>query len=295
MRKRQSLVSVVMPVYNAGQFLAESIESILNQTYKNFEFLIIDDASNDNSREIIKRYQKKHSNIILLQNKRRLGISETVKKVISKTKGEFIARMDADDVAVSDRLEKQVKYLSRHHETVAVGGQCLIIDKDSRITGKKIFPTDFSDIYRYIFRFIPVQQPTLMIAAQRLPKNFEYYRDGMNTAEEVELIFKLFKYGKVENLPDVVLCYRIHQHNSSLINIRQTFFLTLVARLRAIFQYGYKPDWQGLVITFIQAVAVLLMPTKLTLFLYKIFRKLNFVRYHNSSLSQLTFNSSVQL
>jgi glycosyltransferase involved in cell wall biosynthesis len=183
-----------MPVYNAGEFLVDAIESILQQTYPNFEFVIVDDASTDDSYRILQSYAKRYPKIIRLYRSRTNdGVSIAVKKAINHAKGSFLARMDADDISTPDRLSKQVSYLLRHPKTVALGGQCLIIDKDGTFIGKKTFPRQFAQIKKYIFQFVPVQQPTMMIAKDRLPKTFEYYVDGMNTAEEVELFFKLFQ------------------------------------------------------------------------------------------------------
>lgn len=287
MKNKMPLVSVVMPVYNAGGFLVEAIESILAQTYKNFEFIIVDDASTDNSFAILKKYKSRFPfKITVLRNAKRKGISETVKRAIAASSGDFIARMDADDIALPDRLEKQVRYLSINKKAVAVGGQCLLVDRRNAIIGRKTFPTRFEDVYRYIFRFIPVQQPTLMIAKARLPKDFVYYADGMNTAEEVELLFKLFQYGKVENLKDVVLRYRLHETNTSLANIKETFLLTLLARIKAVFKYGYKPNLLGIAITFAQAIIVLTLPQKTTLFLYKVMRKLSFPNFYYPAIAK---------
>lgn len=266
-----------MPVYNAGAYVVEAIESILNQTYKNIEFIIVDDGSTDGSYDIAKSYAEKDKRITLLRNKKNCGVSVTVKKALSSVKSTstYIARMDADDIAVPKRLEKQVEYLKSHPKTVAVGGQCVLIDSRGFTIGQKTFPTKFEDIYKYIFEFVPVQQPTLMIAAKRLPEDFQFYRDGMNTAEEVELIFKLFMHGKVENLSDTLLLYRVHGKNTSFKNIKETFFLTILSRMRGIFSHGYKPTVKGVFITLAQTVTVLLLPEKVTFFLYRIIKKLD--------------------
>lgn len=274
MKNKKPLVSVVMPVYNTGDFLSEAVKSILSQTHRNFEFIIVDDASEDSSWQVIQKFSHKHKQIKIYRNPRNLGVSETVRKAISLAKGEFLARMDADDIALPHRLEKQVNYLLNHRETVAVGGQCLLIDKNGDVIGEKTFPTSFSDIYKYIYKFIPVQQPTLMIAKNRLPKRFEYYRDGMDTAEEVELLFKLFQHGKVENLPDTVLMYRLHDRNTSLLDIRKTFLLTLLARIRGVLSYGYRPTLSGVVVTLLQTAVAILLPRRIALFLYKKLRKI---------------------
>ncbi len=274
-QERQPLISVVMPVYNAGDFLVDAIESILNQTYKNFEFVIVDDASTDNSLNILKKYARKTKKIRLFKNISNQGVSITVKRAIKEARGTFLARMDADDIALPQRLEKQIDYLLKHKKTVAIGGQCLVINKEGEIIGEKKFPESFTEIYRYIYRFIPLQQPTLMIARKRLPSDFVYYVDGMNTAEEIELFFKLFKYGKVENLPHYLLFYRIHEKNTSLIDVKQTFLLTLVARLKGVFIYGYKPGFLGVLITLFQTITVLLLSRKMIIIVYKMTKKLS--------------------
>lgn len=290
MKDKKPLVSIVMPVYDTCRFLSESVKSILSQTYRNFEFIIIDDASEDSSWRIIQEFSRKHKQIKIYRNPQNLGVSETVKKAISLAKGEFLARMDADDIALPQRIEKQIDYLINHKETVAVGGQCLLINKDGNIIGEKTFPTSFSDIYKYIWKFIPVQQPTLMIAGDRLPKQFKYYRDGMDTAEEVELLFKLFQYGKVENLADTVLMYRLHNKNTSLLDIRKTFLLTLLARIRGVLLYGYKPTLSGVAVTLLQSALALLLPRKLTLFLYKKLRKISVPQHFSFSLVKNFFS-----
>jgi glycosyltransferase involved in cell wall biosynthesis len=270
-------VSVVLPVYNAVEYLELALNSILTQTFRNFEFIIVDDHSTDGSFEILMEYAKKNKKIKLFRNTKNRGVSETVKKAIRQCRGEYIARMDADDVSLPTRLEKQLKYLEQNKDTVALGGQCLTIDSENRITGNKTFPNSFEEIYKYIFHFIPVQQPTLMIARNRLPKRFVYYVDGMNTAEEVELFFKLFNYGKVENLPDTLLLYRIHDKNTSMKNVKETFLLTLIARIKAIFKYNYKPTKRGILYTFLQSIIVLLLPQRFILSLYKFTRNTPFV------------------
>ena len=278
-QKNQPLVSVVMPVYNAEPYLCDAIESIVNQTYGNIEFIIVDDASTDNSWKIIQRYKKQYTKKIkILRNKNNLGVSMTVKKAINKAEGDFIARMDADDISYPNRIEKQLRYLIAHPKTVAIGTQCQIIDAEGKNIGIKKFPISFSEVKKYIFEFVPLQQPSLMISRKKLPSKFEYYKDGLNTAEEVELLFKLFKYGKVENLDETLLKYRLHGANTSLANIKKTFFLTLISRLKAVVVYGYKPTPKSVVITFAQAVAVLIIPQRYLFSLYSFIRNFSLKR-----------------
>lgn len=271
---KKELISVVMPVYNAGAFVVEAVNSILNQTYRNFEFIIVDDASTDGSWRMLQKLAKGDKRIVLLRNGRNLGVSSTVKKAIKLTKGKYIARMDADDVCYPRRLEKQLAYLKENRDVVAVGSQCDVIDKSGRLTGVKTFPEEHYDIYRYIFTLIPIQQPTMMIARSRLPKDFAYYIDGMNTAEEIELIFKLFKFGKLANLDETLLAYRIHDKNISLQDVRRTFFLTLIARFRGVIFHGYRPSLSGIMVTLLEALAVAILPRSVVIWLYNEVRSL---------------------
>lgn len=270
--KRKPIISVVLPVYNSKPYLEDCLESIFAQTFKDFEVIAVDDASTDGSYGILLKYAKRFKNMQVFRNNENKGVSETAKKAIAHSRGDYLARMDADDICAPDRLEKQLKFLRKNKKTVAVGGQCLIIDENNNVIGKKTFPTDFESIYKYIFEFIAVQQPTLMIARNKLPKNFVYYVDGMNTAEEVELFFKLFLYGQVENLPDIVLMYRRHSNNTSMNNIKKTFMLTLIARIKAIYRYNYKPTTRGIIITFLQALLVMSLPKGVILLIYRILR-----------------------
>lgn len=261
-----------MPVYNADDFLLESVESILHQTYTNFEFIIVDDASTDDSWSTLKDFAKKDKRIKLFQNKKKTTISETVNRAIKNAKGDFIARMDADDIAHEDRFAKQIKYLQSHPKTIAIGSQCITIDRFGKVIGEKKFPKKFYDVYHYSFRFTPVQQPTLMIASHKLPKDFKYYEDGLNAVEELKLIFRLFQHGRVENLPDYLLMYRTHDKNASFKNPKKEFYLTLKARLAAIATYGYIITLEEPIITLLQAILVFALPAFVTMFLYRIIR-----------------------
>jgi hypothetical protein len=194
---------------------------------------------------------------------------------MEKARGDFIARMDADDVALPTRLEQRLKYLLSHTDTVAVGGQCILINKKGRVIGDKVFPIGFSEIYKYSFTFCPAQQPALMFARLRLPKFFNLYDHGMTPVEDMELLFKLYKYGKVENLKEYVLMYRIHDTNSSLRSFKKSFFLTLLSRIRGVLLHGYRPTLSGLFFTIVQASVVFLLPQRLTYLLYRMTRKIS--------------------
>lgn len=266
------LISIVMPVRNADSFLTEAIDSLINQTYKNWELIVVDDYSSDKSHFILEKYSKKDSRIHLFKNKKRLGVSGTANLALQKAKGKYIARMDADDISLPRRLEKQLNYLQKNKDVVAVGGQCDVIDKKGVKIGEKIFPTNSQDVKKMIFSSVPLQQPTLFVNSQLLPKDFIWYDNKHETAEEIELLFKFFQHGKVRNLDEKVLLYRIHNNNISLENPKKTFFLTLKARIKAIAKYGYRPTLSGVLITVAQTIAMGIVPKKLIYPLYVLLR-----------------------
>lgn len=117
-----------MSVYNAKQYLVEAIESILNQTYRDFEFIIIDDGSTDGSREIIQNYASCDSRIVYVENKTNIGLPKSLNKGIKLAKGEYIARQDADDFSATNRLEIQVDYALANDNIDLIGSNCFIVD-----------------------------------------------------------------------------------------------------------------------------------------------------------------------
>lgn len=263
-----------MPVYNAGSFLMEAIESILSQTYGNFELIIVDDASKDDSLKILKGFANKDKRIKVFRNKERLGVSASANRALSKASGDFIARMDADDVSFPERLALQVSYLLSNPRVIVVGGQCQLINKEGSEIGEKRFPVDNTDIRKMIFSSVPIQQPALMVRKDLLPKGFVWYESGKNLAEELDLLFRLFMYGKAANLAETILKYRIHGGNTSLLNPKRTFLFTVKTRIRAIFKYGYKPTFAGLVITLGQILVVSVLPNRFIFPVYAFFRGL---------------------
>lgn len=270
---KSPLVSVVMPVHNAGNFLLEAVESILNQTYKNLELVIVNDASTDETSGILSSFKDKR--IRVFKNKRRFGVTKSANFAIGKARGEYVARMDGDDVASLDRIEKQVNFLHKNGNVVAVGGQCELIDSNGIGIGEKRFPVGDSQIKKMIFSSVPLQQPTLMVNTKLLPKDFVWYDENYSSAEELELLFKLFEFGEVRNLKDYLLKYRIHKGNTSLKNPKKTFFLTLKTRFLAISKYGYRPTFVGILTTVAQTVLISLIPGTWIYPIYSIVRGTN--------------------
>jgi len=138
-------VSVIMPAYNAEKYIGEAIESILNQTYKDFELIIVNDASTDSTGSIIKTYAEKDERIVVLENEQNLNIAGSLNRAISAAKGEFLARMDADDIALPERLEIQSKAMQENPKVAVVGNDINLIDENGSVIGYRHYPTNRTD------------------------------------------------------------------------------------------------------------------------------------------------------
>jgi len=271
---KKPVLSVYMPVFNAAPYLAQSIESILNQTLKNFEFIIIDDASTDDSWKIIKSYSRCDSRIRIYRNRLNLGVSTTSNIAISLARCKYLARMDADDISTFDRLQKQYKYLKSHPNTVVVGAQCTIINQNDQVVGFKKFPTDSKKINDMLFWAAPIQQGYMMINRSLLPKKFSWYSASKSSAEEVDLYFQLSQYGQLANLKDNLYFYRQINNSLSHLNPKKTFFLTLQSRFIAI-KNGFKPSLKAIFINLAQIIVISLLPSSLIYNLWYFIRGIN--------------------
>jgi glycosyltransferase involved in cell wall biosynthesis len=269
--KKQPLVSILLPVFNAGRFLGDCLTSIDNQTYKNFELIAIDDHSIDNSFQILKSFAKNKPWVKIYRNPTNLGVSPTFNKAISLAKGQFLARIDADDIMFPHRLELQVNYLQKHPKTVMVGGQCLLIDGDNKIIGQKTFPKKNSEIKDMLFKTVPMQQPTIMINRHLLPDNFCFSNSKFSPAEDFGLFFSANKYGRFANLSQYTHFYREHTTNISLVKPKKTFWKIWLARLDAIFNQNYHPSLRSIITVIAQTLAIIIVPEK---FIYPLHRKM---------------------
>lgn len=274
------LISVYMPVFNGNGYLSRAIESILNQTFSNFEFIIVDDGSTDNSWNTIKKYAKKDSRIVALKNNINKGVSYSANLAINQSRGQFVARMDADDISFPDRLAKQLEFLKSNKNVVACGTQCLVIDQLENVIGLKSFPTSRSTLREMIFYAIPMQQPSVMVNRKLLPKKFTWYFDKRPFGEDVGFIFRLLQHGEIANLDENLLCYRDTPNSLTKRKLRSTFNSTILSRAQAV-KEGYRPSMLAIYYNFIQIIAVYLFPSKLIFTVWNILRGINKVDLNN--------------
>lgn len=203
-------ISVLMPVYNAEQYLQEAITSILSQRFVDFEFFIFNDGSTDRSREIIASFNDPRIHFIDYSDNQ--GYVSLLNLGLQKAQGKYIARMDADDVAHPDRFQKQFDFLEENPEYIVCGTRFSIIDKQDVV----VLPIENEDIKLKMLYITPFCHPSVMMRATTLQSHDIAYDEYYMPAEDHELWVRLAGYGKFVNLPEVLLNYRIHDSNVSL-------------------------------------------------------------------------------
>lgn len=210
------LLSVLLPVFNSEPFVAEAIKSVLNQSFKDFEFLIFDDCSTDKSFEIIEDFKRKDSRIKVFLNEKNLGVVESRNKLINLSKGKYIAWLDSDDIAFENRFEEEIKFLEEHPEIGMVGSYPIIIDENSKKTGKWWFETDHQKLKIELFFHSPFLSSSVMIRKSCLPQNF--YDSRFPVAEDFDLYSKISERFDVANIPKFLVKYRINSKGLSKSN-----------------------------------------------------------------------------
>ena len=215
------LVSVVTPVYNREKYLVECIESILSQTYENFEFIIINDNSSDSTANIIKDYSLQDSRIKLLENDKNIGATLSFNRGFGIAQGKYIARMDSDDISLSDRLKNQVNIFESWHDLEVLGTGAILIDHNAKEIGRRQFPSDFKRIKSILNTGVPVFDPSVMMRTSTLKETMGF-DNRLAPADDYHLWLTLFKKKKIiSNIDNYLIKYRLHDSNLSKLESRE--------------------------------------------------------------------------
>src|SRR3989344_7621924 len=185
-------ISVIMSVFNNEEYLNESIESIILQTYKNFEFIIVDDASTDQTSGILKEWLSKDRRIKVITNKENMGLTKSLNRAIQIAGGEYIARQDGDDVSLPERFEKQIEFFQKNPEIKILGTFGYIIDKQGDILGKEILSTSFQTIKKEFIKRNPLMHTSVMIKKEVIDK-VGGYDETFKTSQDYELWSRLLR------------------------------------------------------------------------------------------------------
>ena len=205
-------VSVIMPVWNSQQYLTKAVESVLAQTFKDFELIALDDGSTDRSLEILQEFENQDSRIRVITGEHQ-GYSPLLNKGLSMAKGEYIARMDSDDICLENRFAEQVGFLEKNPDYVAVGSQAIRIDPEGDPIGKIELSVNHETIDQsQITGKGKILHPASMIRREAL-LTINGYRQEFEPGEDFDLFIRLAEVGKLANLPLQLLQYRTHLKN----------------------------------------------------------------------------------
>ncbi|MBI4839348.1 MAG: glycosyltransferase [Nitrospirae bacterium] len=229
------LISVIMSVFNEDRYLSGSIESILGQTFKDFEFIIVDDASTDSSFEIMQKYAAKDSRIVLIKNSANQGLAMSLNNALRTARGQFIARMDGDDIAEKSRLECQIDFLNKNSRIDLVGSSMYLINTHNDIIARSDMVSDPAILKKLVYFKSPCLHPTWMFRSKIL-KDLKGYRN-LPAAQDYDFLMRLYSFGyAISNITRPLLYYRVHEDKVSFDrSIKQ---IRLAKYLRRLYRNG---------------------------------------------------------
>jgi len=256
-------VSIILPTYNRCHFLLQAIESVLNQTFKDFELIIINDGSTDETKEFLKTIKDRR---VVIINQKNAGLTKSLNKGLKIAKGEFIARIDDDDVWIdSKKLEKQIDFLTTHPEYVLCGGGAIVIDEK----GKELFRWLLPETDKKIREKILFQNQIIhsSVVFRKIP-NF-FYSEELKVAQDWEFWLRLGKVGKFYNFQAYFIKQKFHRKSISSKN----YLLELKTGIKIIKNYKDYPHFEKALLYNYLKLFIFSIPGT-----YQIFRKIVQVR-----------------
>lgn len=252
------LVSVIMPVFNSEPFLAEAIQSVLDQSFGDFELIIINDGSADNSEFTILSFPDPR--IVYIKNKENLGLIYSLNRGIDLSRGKYLARMDGDDICNPDRLIKQVDYLNQHKSIAVVASTVSLINESGNETG--IWPLDRKTVSpKSIRRTLPfancLAHPAVMMRSELIKKL--KYKKGQTNIEDYDLWLRIQNRGyRIAKIDEPLLRYREHSNSvtQALLQKKNPFYKMAKMKIRVLFSEFFSGH-----------ISLFFIPVKLAIFL----------------------------
>lgn len=217
MSESRPFITVLMATYNEKEnYLKEAVESILNQTYGNFEFLICDDSTNQETKDILDEFTKVDKRVRIIRAPERLGFVKSLNEGLRQAKGEWIARMDSDDIAFPNRFEEEIKFIGQG--VGAIGSECITVNGQGKIQGKFI-KTPYRWYQTKLYLWLgktPIVHPTALINKELLLSQGGY-DVNFKVVEDFDIWIRLVQESKLINVPKPLLYYRVHETNVHLL------------------------------------------------------------------------------
>lgn len=260
-------VSVITPAYNAEKYISESVDSILNQTFNDFEIIVIDDCSTDKTWDIIQEYAVRDNRIVAVKNDENLGIAGNRNKGLGLARGKYIAWQDADDISLPTRIQKQFDFLESHPEVGIVGGFLQFFSDDGRSSGIRKYCENDADLRKKIFRYSPVAQPASMIRKQCLDEAGKYNLK-YPPAEDIDMSFRIGMKYKFANLQEIVLKYREHPNSATFTRLKKIELSTMEIRKKYSRGFNYRPTLLDVIYNMLQFVSIFIVPPRVKIWLF---------------------------
>ena len=269
--EKKPTITVLLSVYNAENYVGIAIESILKQSFTDFELIAVDDCSTDKSWDIVQQYMKQDSRVIAKRNEVNLGGCKTLNVGLKLAKGKYIARLDNDDWSYPNRLEKQFDFLEAHPDVGIVGGVMEIMNQHGEVTGKRKYNISDQEIRNKIFRYSPFSHPLVMIRKSILDK-VGSYDPAYAPADDYELYFRIGNESQFANLPDVIMRYRVIPSSITFMQTKKMELATINVRN----QYSKNPNYNYTLVdklynTF-QFFSIYIVPSRLKIYLFNLLR-----------------------
>jgi hypothetical protein len=220
-----------MAVRDGLPYLEQAVDSILAQTFTDFEFVIIDDGSTDSTPDVLRRYQSADRRV-RVHHQQNVGLTPSLNRGCHLARGPYLARMDADDISFPDRLERQVEFLDRHPRVALLGSAVVRIDELGRQIKRSECPTSHPEIVQALTRYNCFTHPTVMLRRDMLAA-VGGYREAYRQAQDYDLWLRLSERYEVANLADPLLYYRVYASQVSVRNLEQQIVSVVGARAAA--------------------------------------------------------------
>ncbi len=247
MNDQKPLVSILLPVHNCEHFLADSLKSLISQSYRQIEIIAIDDKSSDSSLKILKAFAKKYPStrsgqgkkVRVYKNIKRYGIGVTLNRLVQRAKGDFLAFASSEDISAKERIKKQVQFLLDNQDVAAVGSQCYFIKKNNKRIGKSAFPLENKYIYNSPLHGVSMQFETVMINKNLLPKDLIKFQTDSTHFVYSDILMKILPYGKFANLPNF-LHYHRNDPKAYFFDLKIHIISLVKLWIRSIANYDYQ-------------------------------------------------------
>jgi glycosyltransferase involved in cell wall biosynthesis len=243
MKLKDSVVTVILPVYNASKYLPDCLNSLELQSYQDLQIIAIDDHSRDDYLKILRKYKKNFDNFEIHHNKKHYGLAICYNRALKRARGKYIAFMNPHDINAISRLKRQVNFLLNNPKTVAVGTQYTGIDESNKKLEKSDLPEEHETIYDTLLHTSALHPETVMINRELLPKDLLYFKNNKYPFIYTEVFIKFFQYGKVANIRQSLYFHRegIKHHGKQATKMNQ-IVSTMKLWLSSRSNYDYKPS-----------------------------------------------------